>query len=286
MTNNLWNDFKLKFFKSGSPVLFYIGINVLIFIGSAFVSVILFFAGKSALTANFINTYLAFPANADLWLSRFYTLLSYQFFHADFFHILFNLLWLYWMGQILSDFIKPRQFHFIYLTGGIVGALFFALIFNVVPVYNSIANQATIIGSSAAVMAVFSATVTLVPNYSLRLLFFGDVKIKYLFLVYIILDIMGTSSTNAGGNLAHLGGAFLGFSYIKLLQNGTDLSVVFKAKSKFKVVKNTQHQPKTKIAATVTNQQEIDAILDKISSSGYDKLTKEEKETLFRASKD
>ena len=70
MTNNLWNDFKLKFFKSGSPVLFYIGINVLIFIGSAFVSVILFFAGKSALTANFINTYLAFPANADLWLSR------------------------------------------------------------------------------------------------------------------------------------------------------------------------------------------------------------------------
>lgn len=286
MTNNLWNDFKFKFFKSGSPVLLYIGINVLVFIGFALVSVILFFVGKAGLTANFINNYLAFPANADLWLSRLYTLLTYQFFHADFFHILFNLLWLYWMGLILLDFIKPRQFHFIYLSGGIIGALFFALIFNLVPVYASLANQATIIGSSAAVMAVFSAVVTLVPNYSLRLLFFGDVKIKYLFLVYIILDIMGTSSTNAGGNLAHLGGAFLGFIYIKLLQNGTDLSAVFKAKPKFKVVKNTQHKPKTNTAATVVNQQEIDAILDKISSSGYDKLTKEEKETLFRASKD
>ena len=220
-----------------------------------------------------------------MWVTHFYTLVTYQFLHADFFHILFNLLWLYWIGQLLLDFIKPRQFHFIYLMGGIFGALFFALLFNLLSAYSLSVNQATIIGSSASVMAIFAALVTLVPNYSIRLMFFGDVKVKYLLLAYIILDLLGTSSTNAGGSIAHLGGVLFGFVYIKFLQNGTDLSTIFKAKPKFKVVKNTQVKS-NKTKPSGVNQQEIDAILDKISASGYDKLTKEEKETLFRASKD
>ena len=284
MISNLWNDFKFKFLKSGNPALFYVGLNVLVFIAFSFVSVICFFIGKNGQSIGFINDYLAFPAAPHLWAAHFYTLLTYQFLHADFFHILFNMLWLYWMGQLLLDFIKPRQFHFLYLLGGIFGALFFALLFNLLPVYSVSVNQATIIGSSASVMAIFAALVTLVPNYSIRLMFFGDVKVKYLLLAYIVLDIVGTSSTNAGGSIAHLGGALFGFVYIKFLQNGTDLSTIFKAKPKFKVVKNTQAKPNFTKPSGV-NQQEIDAILDKISASGYDKLTKEEKETLFRASK-
>lgn len=285
MTSNLWDDVKLKVFKSGNPVFFYVGLNAFIFIAFAFISTTCFFIGKNGLTTGFINDYLAFPAAPHLWVTHFYTLVTYQFLHADFFHILFNLLWLYWIGQLLLDFIKPRQFHFIYLMGGIFGALFFALLFNLLPVYNTSVNQATIIGSSASVMAIFAALATLVPNYSIRLMFFGDVKVKYLLLAYIILDLLGTSSNNAGGSIAHLGGVLFGFVYIKFLQNGTDLSTIFKAKPKFKVVKNTQVKS-NKTKPSGVNQQEIDAILDKISASGYDKLTKEEKDTLFRASKD
>ena len=282
MTNSLWDDFKLKFFKSGNPALLYIGLNALIFILVSLLSVLAFFMGKKGAIDVIVQNYLAFPSAVHLWLTHFYTMISYQFLHADFFHVLFNMLWLYWIGQLLLDFIKPRQFHFIYLAGGIFGALFFALLFNLMPVYIPSANKATIIGSSASVMAILAAMATLVPNYSIRLMFFGDVKIKYLVLVYIVLDLMGTASANAGGSLAHLGGALFGFVYIKFLQNGTDLSAIFKQKPKLRVVKT--ENPKKQTAKV--NQQEIDAILDKISVSGYDKLTKTEKETLFRASKD
>jgi membrane associated rhomboid family serine protease len=281
MTNNLWSDLKLKFFKSGNPVLLYIGINAAIFVVVSLLSVIFYFAGNRGFIDALVTDYLAFPAAPGLWLTHIYTLLTYQFFHADFFHVLFNMLWLFWMGQIFADFVKPRQFHFVYLGGGILGAVFFAIIFNLVPVFQNSVSGATLIGSSAAVMAVFTAAATLVPNYSLRLMFVGEVKIKYLLLVYIFLDLIGTTQINAGGSLSHLGGALFGFTYIKLLQSGTDLSAVFKKKPKLKVVKN---ETPTK-SSNIINQREVDAILDKISKSGYDKLSKEEKETLFKASK-
>jgi len=279
MTNNWLNDLKQQFFKSGNPVMLYIGINAIVFVLTSLLSVFLFLAGQRGLVDAVVVDYFAFPSAPNLWLTRFYTLLTYQFFHADFFHILFNLLWLYWMGQIFLDFVKPRQFHLVYLGGGIIGALFFALIFNLVPAFSSVGNV-PLIGASAAVMAVFAAAVTLVPNYSIRLMFIGDVKIKYLLMVYIFLDLIAIPSANAGGNLAHLGGALFGFIYVKLLQNGTDLSAIFIKKPKLKVVKNPSYQKK----ATIVNQQEIDAILDKISKTGYDKLSREEKETLFKAS--
>ncbi|MFD0939241.1 rhomboid family intramembrane serine protease [Pedobacter boryungensis] len=280
MNSNLWNEFKLKFFKSGNPVFLYIGINILIFVLVSLASVMVFFAGYRGLINDLIANYLAFPSLPDLWLSHFYTVLTYQFFHVDFFHILFNMLWLYWMGQLLLDFIKPRQFHVLYIGGGILGAIFYAVIFSIVPAFKTTANI-PLIGASASVMAIFTALVTLVPNYSIRLLFVGEIKIKYLLLVYVLLDLLGTTSTNAGESLAHLGGVIFGFSYVKLLQNGIDLSIIFKKKPKLKVVRNEN----VKKQENVVNQKEIDTILDKISKSGYDKLSKEEKETLFKASK-
>lgn len=281
MTNNVLEDIKFKVLKSGNPVFLYMGINIAIFIAASLVSVICFFAGYQGLIEGFVNKYLAFPSNPALWLSHFYTPLSYQFFHADVFHILFNMLWLYWMGQLFLDFAKPRQFHFVYIGGGIFGALLYALMYNLMPAFESVVNTSTVIGSSAAVMAIFVAITTLIPNYSIRLLLIGNVKLKYLVLVYIVLDIIAMKSYNAGGSIAHLGGALFGFIYIKLLQSGTDLSAIFKKKPKLRVVRN--ESPKKSTASI--NQQEIDAILDKISKTGYDKLTREEKETLFNASK-
>jgi membrane associated rhomboid family serine protease len=167
----------------------------------------------------------------------------------------------------------------VYLVGGIAGALFYALIYNLLPVFSNTAG--TLIGASAAVASVFAAAATLVPDYSIRLLFIGEVKLKYLLLVYILLNFIGIESANAGGSVAHLGGVLFGFIYIKLLQSGTDLSKIFERKPKLKVVKNEAPQ---KRSSSNVNQKEVDAILDKISKSGYDKLTKEEKDTLFKAS--
>ena len=280
MTNNWWLDFKLKFFKSDSALLPYIGINTIIFILVSLFSLISFLSGQQGFVSNLVNEYVAFPASKDLWLTHFYTVISYQFFHADFFHILFNMLWLYWMGRLFLDFLKPRQFHFVYIAGGIFGAIFFALIYNLLPAYKPFADVAILIGASASVMAIFTALTTLVPNYTLHLLLIGPIKIKYLLAVYIFLDIIAIEKFD-GGSLSHLGGAFLGFIYIKLLQSGTDLTKIFERKPKLKVVRNQEPRKST----NTVNQMEVDAVLDKISKSGYDKLSKEEKEILFRASK-
>ncbi|RZJ79800.1 MAG: rhomboid family intramembrane serine protease [Flavobacterium sp.] len=275
--NNNFKNITDRVFKSGNPAMLYIGLNVII---ALVVGIIVLFVDS-----NFIGTvirpYLGFPSEISQWPTRFYTLVTYAFLHQDLFHILFNMLWLYWMGNLFLDFLKPRQFQVVYWGGAVIGALAFALIYNLSPQLS--ANGATVIGASAAVMAIFSAIATLIPNYSIRLLLFGDVRLKYLLLAYIVIDLIGVSkgSGNIGGNFAHLGGAAFGFAYIKLLQNGTDLSSFFERKPKMKVVRNEAPRKKT----DVVNQAEIDAILDKISKTGYDKLTAKEKQTLFDASK-
>ncbi len=289
MSNNTFKELKQKVFQSGDPSYLYIGINTIIFLVFALINVPFFLSGNGGLAyEGLIREYAGFPAALDKLPYRFYTILTYQFFHEGFFHLLFNMLWLFWMGRIFLDFLKPRQFHFVYLCSGFAGALLYLLAYNVFPVFAAAtaSGTATVIGSSAAVMGIVVATATLVPDYSLRLLLFGDVKLKYLAIAYVVLDLIGTASPNAGGSFAHIGGAILGFVYIKMLRNGTDWSNIFKKKPKLRVVKNSPSRG----AAQRNNvdrvdQHEVDAILDKISKTGYDKLTREEKETLFKASK-
>jgi membrane associated rhomboid family serine protease len=280
MNKSIWYDLKLKFFKSGRPVMFYIVLNVAVFIIISLITAISSNMGYGDLFEMLVEYHLAFPSSVYLWLPHFYTLLTHQFIEVSFFHLLFNMLWLYLMGQLLMDFIKSRQFHFIYLLGGIAGALFFGA-YNLIPQATPSAANATLMGASAAVMAIFAALTTLVPNYSLRLMFVGNIKVKYLFLFYLIPDIIGISQGNVAISISHFGGALFGFAYVKTLQNGTDLSAILKKKPKLKVVKNENPKP----GKNVVNQKEIDAILDKISKAGYDQLSKDEKETLFKASK-
>ncbi|WP_442590076.1 rhomboid family intramembrane serine protease [Pedobacter sp. AW31-3R] len=283
---NVFEDLKYKVFRSGDPVFLYIGINTIVFVAVALFGVTYFLAGNTSVRfLDYVREYFAFPAAIPRLPERFYTILTYQFFHEGLFHVLFNMLWLFWIGRIFMDFLKPRQFHFVYISGGIVGALFFLLAYNVIPVFASSVPFANVIGSSASVMAIAVATTTLVPDYSMRLLLIGNIKLRYLIIAYVVLDVISLASTNAGGSFAHLGGALLGFVYIKLLQNGKDWSSWLKKKPKLKVVKNDTGRPSTKAKADAVNQKEVDIILDKISKSGYNKLSKAEKETLFKASK-
>lgn len=285
MNNGLLEDLKYKVFRSGNPIFLYIGLNAIIFIVTALLGVMVFLSGNgTGGVSAIVSEYFAFPADVTALPLRFYTLLTYMFFHDGFFHVLFNMLWVYWLGTIFMNFLSNRQFHFVYLAGGIAGALFFTAAFYAFPVFRPAIPTAHLIGSSAAVMAIVAATATLVPDYEIRMLFLGNVKLKYLALAYILLSLIGVGSANAGGNIAHIGGALLGFAYIRVLRGGTDWSNLFKKKPKLKVVKNQTYKPTSSKSGSGIAQSEIDAILDKISKTGYDKLSKEEKETLFKAS--
>lgn len=283
--NNTVRDLRFKIFQSGNPLFLYIGLNVIIFLVTSIIAVILFLGKTDFSMSDWVRNYFGVPARIESLPTRFYTVITYMFFHEGFLHLLFNMLGLFWFGNIFMNFLKSRQFHFVYLTGGLVGALIYIAGLNLIPVFNGGLIGQTVIGSSAAVMAIIVATATLVPNYSIVLLLFGEVKIKWVAIAYFLISFLGLSSANAGGNLAHIGGALLGFIFIKSLQKGNDWSGIFERKPKLKVVRNEQPTPKKPVFNSVS-QQEIDAILDKISSSGYDKLSATEKEKLFKASKD
>ncbi len=284
---NTYNELKYKVFKSGSRVNLFIGINVIIFIALSLVSLarLLFF--KQGGFESFAYEYLGVPANLQSLLYRFWTPFTYMFVHNGLIHILFNMLWLFWMGKIFESFQSPKKLTFLYLLGGLAGAAFYIVFYNIIPAFKDSAVNSIAVGASAAVSAIVIATATLLPNYSINLLLLGSVRLKWIALIYIVLDVLSLAGNNAGGHLSHLGGALFGFLYIKSLQNGNDWSRpfenLFKPKKKLKIVSknydldsNSDQHP---------DQETIDAILDKISQSGYNSLSKKEKNILFRASR-
>jgi membrane associated rhomboid family serine protease len=284
--NSLWNDIKIKMLHSGSKVNLLIGINVLVFVIINVASVIEHLLFRSGLIDYYTSEYLLLPSFLPKLLTHFWTVFTYMFMHAGIFHILFNMLWLYWFGQIFEEYLGNKRTIGLYILGGLTGALFFVAAYNIFPFFDSVVAGSTVVGASAGVMAIIVATATLLPDYTLGLMFIGPVKLKWIALFYVIVDFISIAGPNAGGEFAHLGGALFGFIYIKQLQAGNDwiggIAKIFKPKSKLKVSaknpdRNTAGRPR---------QDEIDRILDKISQTGYDSLNKQEKEILFRASKD
>ena len=282
MNKSAFSELFFKVFRSGNPHFLFIGINVCVFLALNLLHLGEFLTGGSGLAAAFLTRHLGVPSDIAELPLKFWTPLSDMFTQKDFFHLLFNMLWLFWLGQIFLDFLNRKQFVFIYFAGGIAGALLYLIAFNTIPAFHSQLGRSVLIGSSASVMAIVFATATLVPNFTIRLLFFGNVKLKFLALAYLLLSLIGVGSSNAGGNVAHLGGALMGFLFINQLQRGNDWSKIFQKKRKLKVVKSS---PSERTRTSHPDQHEIDRILDKISQSGYESLSKTEKETLFKASK-
>jgi len=284
--NSLWQDIRYKMLQSGSRINLLIGINVAVFLLINVPAVLLRLMGNDML-ANFANQYLALPAYLPTLAAHFWTPVTYMFMHADIFHILFNMLWLFWMGQIFEEYLGNKRLVNLYLFGGLGGAALYILAFNVFPLFAGSLPGSYVVGASASVMAIVVATATLLPNYTVYLMFLGPVKLKWIATFYVVIDFLSITGPNAGGEIAHLGGALIGFIYIKQLNRGNDLgksvSSIFNQRPKVKVASQnkTYQQPGT----SVPRQEEIDHILDKISQSGYDSLNKHEKEVLFRASK-
>lgn len=284
---NTIQELRYKIFNSGSRVNLFIGINVIVFLAFNLIRVVQWLFTRQTTVYETIIDYLAVPTYTKELLFKFWTPFTYMFLHNGVFHILFNMLWLFWMGRIFEEFLNSKKLTFVYLAGGLAGAFLFIVSYNFLPAFSNQVMFATAVGASAAVTAIIVATATLLPDYTISLLLFGPVKLKWIALIYIVLDIISLAGANAGGHMAHLGGAIFGFFYIKSLQNGRDWSKpfinLFKPRKKLKVVSKNYNKPYQENIHP--DQKTIDEILDKISQSGYDKLTKKEKEILFRASK-
>lgn len=281
MKKSVFSELYYKSFRSGNPSCTFIAINIIVFLVIAVCLIVDKFSGSTMGTL--LSNQLGMPSRAYAFLFKPWTLFTNMFVHFEVFHLLFNMLWLYWMGNIFLDFLNSRQFIFTYLAGGLFGGLCFLLIYNLVPSLSQ--GNAILIGASGCIYAIVAGAATLVPDYTIRMLFFGNVRLKYLAIVFAVLSVIGLGGSNLGGNIAHIAGALFGFIYIKQLQQGNDWSKIFKRKrTKLKVVVNEKARER-KERIEFSNQEYIDSILDKISKSGYASLSKEEKEALFKASK-
>ena len=289
----LWNDIK-ESFRKGNYLTRLIYINVAVFIAIAIVSVIGFLMKNPLLTEKSINL-LAIPASLKLFLVKPWTIITYMFTHKDIWHILFNMLWLYWFGRIFLEYLDQKKLVAVYLLGGICGAIVFVLSFNIFPAFTEQLDISVAIGASASVMAVVMAIAVCVPNYSITLFLLGRIKIIYIALGIFILTSVMDFSVNSGGKLAHIGGALFGYLYIVGMRKGRDpgkwinkiidsMATIFRPSKKMKV---THKKPVTDYdynRAKAERQAKINKILEKISKGGYDSLTREEKDYLFRES--
>jgi len=289
----IWDDIKTTFRKgSNLTKLIYINIGVFLLITSA--AIIGFLLDNPVISAKTLEM-AAVPASLSKLLVRPWTIITYMFTHKDIWHILFNMLWLYWFGRIFLEYLDQRKLVAVYLLGGISGAVVYILSFNIFPAFKDIVTESVAIGASASVMAIVIAIAVYVPDYTVMLFLLGRIRIKYMALAIFILTSVMDFSVNSGGKLAHIGGALFGFLYTLNLRQGRDMGksfnriidffvTLFKPRKKLKV---TYKKPVTDYdynALKTEHQARINRILDKIAKGGYDSLTKEEKETLFKES--
>tara|TARA_B100000900_G_scaffold332134_1_gene292987 strand:+ start:762 stop:1631 length:870 start_codon:yes stop_codon:yes gene_type:complete len=288
MANFIIEDFKNAWNKDNNALVKIILINVIVFVSASFIEIFLTLSGAGDAFKLFINK-LMLPASFTTFITQPWSLISYFFLHLGFTHILWNMLFLYWFGKIIQDNIGNNAVISLYVLGGIIGGLSYMALFNIIPYYDNRISESLMLGASAGVFSIVAGSATLLPNYTFYLLFLGPVRIKYIALFYILLSFLDVTGSNAGGEIAHLGGAMIGYLFIRQLQNGVNMGegviniVNFFNKEKNK--KSEQNSSPTEENKYDISQDEIDKILDKISESGYSSLSKNEKEKLFNASK-
>lgn len=241
--------------------------------------------------------YLQLPSSLNLLLYRPWTLLTYMFTHFDFMHILFNMLWLYWFGRLFLNFFNERQLGGLYLLGGVAGALLFIFSYNIFPYFNDKVPSSYLMGASASVMAIVFAISFYRKDLEIDLLLIGRVKLIYLALFTLFLDLISMTSENAGGHIAHIGGALFGIWFATRMRKGKDLTRPInrlidglvnlgKRKPKMRVTYKRNETDYEYNARKNQEMAELDAILDKLKRSGYESLSAEEKKRLFSISKD
>ena len=283
-------DLKYRF-TSANALFKLIYINLAVFVLVNFLATLSYLFQSELFS---VVNYLALPVSLKALLFKPWTILSYMFMHVEFFHILSNLIYLYFAGQIFLQYFNAKKLYSIYILGGLAGGISYLLAFNLFPVFNSYSSS-HLMGASASVLAVLFAVATYVPNYKINLPFIGSIPIKYLAIASVFIDIISIPESNPGGHIAHLGGALFGVFFISRLKKVKDLSIpfykwvdsiasLFKKKHLKTVHKRTKTDDEFR-AEKADRSELIDSILDKIAKSGYDSLSAKEKEYLFKNSK-
>ena len=277
---NLLNDIKLRY-KNGTIVEKLIYVNLAIFLFTLLISI---FKELYRGQMNWVVEWFSLEDNFSSLLTKPWTIITYGFLHADFLHILLNLITLYFIGNLFITYFTQKQLLNFYLLGTFSGGLLYLISHNYFPLFEG--KSSILIGASAGISAIFIGITSYIPNYQLKIRFIGFVKLWNLAAIWIGLDILALSGTNAGGHFAHLGGALFGFLYVNQVSNKKmkiwkKISSLFKSKKHLRTVYKSPQKSNSDKNASLT-QKQIDGILDKISKSGYDTLSKAEKDFLFK----
>jgi membrane associated rhomboid family serine protease len=289
----IWDDIKTSF-KSGNSLIKLIYINFAVFIFMTLSAVFGFLLRNPEIPDKTIEL-LSVPSSLSALILRPWTVFTYMFVHKDIWHIIFNMLWLYWFGIIFLEYLDQRKLVAVYIMGGLSGAVLYIVSFNIFPAFADVVNESVAIGASASVMAIVIAIAAYVPDYVVNLFLLGRVKIKYIALAIFLLTSVMDFSVNSGGKLAHIGGALFGYLYSLNLRRGRDMGrglnklidnvvTLFRPGKKLKVTHKRPANEYDYNRMKNEYQAQINAILDKISKGGYDSLTREEKELLFKES--
>ncbi len=286
-------------YKQGSIALRFIYINAGVFIMTSLVNIGFTLFNKTSFL--WLLQWFECPASLRRLAVQPWSLFSYMFMHADVFHILFNMLWLYWFGQLFLYLFPARHFRGLYFFGGLCGGALYILAYNIFPFFIPYAGHSYMLGASASVLAIAVAAAVREPDYRISLLFFGTVRLKYLILILIATDFLFITSDNAGGHIAHLGGAAAGFWFARSSQHGsgpacwinkaTDIiegwsgSFRHPERPEMKALYGGRSADYDYNARKRDREAEIDRILEKLKKSGYESLTAEEKKSLFDAGK-
>ena len=310
MFQSIWEDLKMQY-RAGNMVTRIILVNLAFFVGIMLIKLTLSIAidhsFPSTTYENYLAPFLELPSDFVKMLTRPWTLFTHMFMHYGLFHFIFNMLWLYWFGRIVGDLIGDRKVLPIYLLSGLASAALFMLVafFD-----TAFAIGGSAIGASGAVFGLTIAAAAVAPDYIIRLLFLGNVRLKYIALAAILLQLVAlTANSNAGGTFGHIGGIFMGYFFVVQLRRGNDLSrpvnrisdkisglfsgasrrkpkVVYRNPGRTQTRRtNLRDVNKKNSPESMSDEAKLDIILEKIKSKGMQSLSEEEKEFLLKASK-
>lgn len=290
-----------KKYRDSDVVGKYIFVNVALYVLLLFIGVFSVLFNAGTLSADVLS-FVELPASLGELALRPWTVFTYMFIHAGLWHILWNMFALYFFGRIFLNFYSVRHFVGIYILGGLFGALFFVLAYNLFPYFGPYLPFSRLVGASAAVLAIVVAAAVRSPQYRINLMFVGSVKLSTFALVVVAMSFLMLSGENAGGNFAHLGGAFAGWLVADLLNKGKDMTQVVnkpidwvsslltrlraprKKKQKFTYTRGGRSADYDYNARKKADEAEVDRILEKVKKGGYASLSEEEKRRLFEAS--
>lgn len=292
----VWSDLKHTF-KRGSALIRLLYINIGLFILIKLIGALCILFGITSVFYPTLLSYIGVPASLNNLLYTPWTLVTYMFTQFDFLHLLFNMLWLYWFGSLFLNYFSGEKLIGVYLLGGFGGAFLYILLYNVLPYFEAMLYSSWAIGSSASVMAIVFAVCTYVPQQRIYLFLIGPVKLIHLALFTALIDLLSITSGNAGGHIAHLGGALFGYFFTLSIRQNKDITSgittllssighLIKPGAKMRVkFRNNQssESKKHRSSGRSSSEDQINDILDKISKAGYESLSKEEKEILFKS---